>query len=70
MVKKAFHSQLFRRKIEVSEPDYWAIVYAETLYRIKDLEIQNCSCMKCNQDLDKLNDFLTRLRSHSPIPLK
>ena len=27
MVKKEFQSQLFRRKIEVSEPDYWSMVY-------------------------------------------
>jgi len=70
MEKKAFRSQLFRRQIEVYEPDYWPIVHAETLYRIKDLEIKKCSCFKCMQDLDRLNDYLNKLMSHSQEPIK
>jgi len=70
MEKKEFQSQLFRRKINVYEPDYCPIVHAETLYRIKDLEIKKCSCFKCIQDLDRLNEFLNKLMSLSPTPLK
>jgi hypothetical protein len=61
MNKKTFHSQLFKRQVEVTEQDYWPIVKAETLFRIKDLEIRNCSCFKCKQDLEKLNEFLAKL---------
>ena len=68
MEKKAFHSQLFRRKIEVSELGYWSIVYGETLFRIDDLEFRKCTCFKCSQDLEKYKDFLTRLRSTSVLP--
>ena len=68
MNKKPFHSQLFRRKIEVCEPDYWAIVHGETLYRINDLEIRKCTCFKCITDLEKYKEFLTRLRSASVLP--
>jgi hypothetical protein len=68
MEKKAFHSQLFRRKIEVSEPEYWSIVYSVTLFRIDDLEIRKCSCFKCITDLEKYKEFLTRLRSASVLP--
>jgi hypothetical protein len=70
MRKKEFQSQLFRRKINVYELDYWPIVHAETLYRIKDLEIKKCSCFKCIQDLDRLNEYLKRLMSHSQTPIK
>jgi len=68
MEKKEFQSQLFRRKINIYEPDYWPLVHAETLYRIKDLVIKQCSCFKCCQDLEKYKDFLTRLRSASVLP--
>ena len=68
MEKKAFHSQLFRRIIEVSDPDYWAIVHGETIFRIYDLEVRKCTCFKCIQDLEKYKDFLTRLRSASVLP--
>lgn len=61
MKKKDFHSQLFKRQIQITNPDYWSIVKAETLFRIKELEIKNCSCFKCKQDLEKLNKFLTKL---------
>jgi len=47
MEKKAFRSQLFRRKIDVYESDYWSIVWAETLFRIDDLEFRKCTCFKC-----------------------
>jgi len=70
MKKKAFYSQLFRRDISVNDKDYWSVVYAETLYRIKELEVKNCSCMDCNQDLDKLNNYLNVLRTHSQTPIK
>lgn len=69
MEKKSFNSQLFRRQINAHEPDYWPIVHAETLYRIKDLEIKKCSCFKCMQDLDRLNEYLNKLMSHPPVPI-
>ena len=68
MKQKEFHSQLFRRKIAVSEPDYWSIVYAETLYRIDDLEFRKCTCFKCTTDLENDKEFLERLRSASILP--
>mgnify|MGYP003476709152 FL=1 len=68
MVKKEFQSQLFRRKIEVSEPDYWSIVYGETLFRIDDLEFRKCTCFKRVTDLERYKEFLSRLRSASILP--
>ena len=68
MKKKVFHSQLFRRKIEISEQNYWSIVFGETLFRIDDLEFRKCTCFKCRQDLEKYKDLLVRLRSASILP--
>jgi len=68
MEKKAFRSQLFRRKIDVYESDYWSIVWAETLFRIDDLEFRKCTCFKCLTDLEEYKGFLTRLRSASLLP--
>jgi len=68
MERKAFQSQLFRRKIEVNVPDYWSIVWAETLFRIDDLEVRKCTCFKCSTDLEKYYAFLSRLRSASLLP--
>lgn len=70
MKNKAFHSQLFRRNVEVNELDYWSIVYGETLYRIDDLEFRKCTCFKCTTDLEKYKEFLERLRSAPILPQK
>ncbi len=61
MRKKRFHSRLFARYIEISENDYEAIVKAELLFRIKDLETKNCSCMACRDELKVLKDYYQKL---------
>jgi hypothetical protein len=58
MRKKSFHSLLFRKTIEPGDKDYWQKYYAEALYRLRDLEERNCSCLKCRQDREKLEDFV------------
>lgn len=56
-MKKRFYSRLFARYIEKSENDYEAFVKAELLFRIKDLETKNCSCMVCKNELEELKDY-------------
>ena len=68
MEKKAFHSQLFRRKIEVSEPDYWMYLYAEALYRLKQLEDLNCPCGNCFGDKIKTKHLLKQMEIDRHIP--
>jgi hypothetical protein len=62
MKKKKFDSQLFRREILPTEKDYFPIVYAELLYRIDDLETQNCSCFKCMEELEKYKNTLIKIK--------
>ena len=63
MKKKAFRSQLFRKEIMVNDPEYWIKVYAEFLFRIDDLEKQNCNCFKCQTDLENYRAFFEKLKS-------
>ena len=64
MAKKSFHSTLFSQEIKDSNPDYWPYVIAETLYRIKDMEIRNCSCFKCKEDLERLKEYAEKIMAH------
>lgn len=61
MRKKKFYSRLFGRNIEKSEKDYEAFVKAELLFRVKDLETKNCSCMACRDELEELKDYYQKL---------
>ena len=62
MNKKDFNSALFRQKILKTDPEYEAIVYVETIYRIRDLEEKNCSCMTCQNELAKYREFFNKLK--------
>lgn len=64
MAKKSFHSTLFRKEIKDSKPEYWPFVIAETLYRIKDMEIRNCSCFKCREDIERLKEYADKNMDH------
>jgi len=62
MNKKNFRSQLFRKEIKVNDPEYWIKVYAELLFRINELEVQNCNCFKCQTDLVNYKSFFKKFR--------
>ena len=61
MIKKVFYSQLFQRNIAKTEKDYSAIVKAELLYRIQQLQSENCSCFQCQSDLEKYQDYYNKI---------
>jgi hypothetical protein len=67
MKKKSFRSQLFRKAINENDPEYWIKVYAEFLFRIDELEQQNCKCFKCQNDLQNYKSFFEKLRSEKNI---
>ena len=60
MNKDKFYSELFRREIHKSEPEYEIKILAESLYRHYRLEKDKCSCMKCQENLKKLQGYLSR----------
>ena len=69
MKKKVFYSQLFRKTILKDDKEYWVKVYAEILFRIDELEKQNCNCFKCQSDLENYKSFFEKLRSEKTILL-
>jgi hypothetical protein len=60
MNKNKFYSQLFRREIYNSEPEYKIKVLAESLYRYYKLEEERCTCMQCRKDLEKIKKYLKK----------
>ena len=62
MKKKNFRSQLFRKEIHQNDPEYWIKVYAELLFRINELEEQQCNCFKCQTDLSNYKSFFEKFR--------
>ena len=61
MIKKDFHSKLFKRTIKKDEKDFASIVKSELLFRINDLKIKNCSCFQCQLDLEKYEKYYKKL---------
>jgi hypothetical protein len=70
MKKKTFRSQLFRKEINVNDPEYWIKVYAELLFRIYELEKQKCNCLKCQTDIDSYLKFFDKLNRDKNILYK
>jgi hypothetical protein len=61
MIKRKFKSYLFHRDINPDEKDFIAIVKAELLYRIFDLDEKNCSCMGCIQNRERYYNYLQNI---------
>jgi len=61
MTRRKFKSYLFHRDINPKEKDFFALVKAELLYRIFDLDEKNCSCMGCTQNIEKYYAFLQKI---------
>jgi len=55
LIKKDFQSELFNQTIKKDAENYDALVKAELLFRIKNLERANCSCYEC---ADKFKEYI------------
>ena len=62
MANRKFYSELFGRYILPDEVDYNSFVRAELLFRIDKMKDENCSCMKCKDDLKKFKDYFQNLK--------
>lgn len=61
MFRIEFKSRLFRKKIKPEEKDYWFFLYAEALFRIKQLKDLNCPCSFCFSEQLKLEHLLKQI---------
>ena len=59
-MKNHFFSTLFKKNITKGDSDYDTLVIAEVLYRLKIFELRNCSCMKCQDDRKKLEEYINK----------
>ena len=62
MANRKFYSELFGRYILPDEVDFNSFVKAELLFRIDKMKDENCSCMKCKDDLKKFKDYFQNLK--------
>ena len=61
MDKKTFKSRLFSKIINPDNPDYWIILYAEILHRLRLLEDQFCDCHFCKDEAAHLNQIIKQM---------
>jgi hypothetical protein len=68
MNRKAFRTKLFKRTVNPDNSDYWQLLYAEVLYRLKELEDLKCPCSFCFKDRVYLKNSLDRMVNEGYIP--
>jgi hypothetical protein len=68
MKRKTFYSHLFRKKIQSDNFDYWMYLYAEAMFREKELEELRCPCASCFADLVKTRNILKQMEIDGYIP--
>lgn len=68
MQRKTFISRLFKRKINSDDLAYWDYLYAEILYRIKQIEDLNCPCGDCFSDKAKTKHLSEKIIIDDHVP--
>ncbi len=61
MERKEFKSKLFNKKIKTDNLDYWFFLYAEVLYRLKQMSDLNCTCSSCFSDKVHFENLLDKM---------
>ena len=67
MKKKLFKSRLFNKSILENDKDYWLYLYADILFRLKQLQELNCPCVNCFHDKMKLTHLIRDLINDNHI---
>ena len=68
MQRKEFKSRLFKKTIKIDDLDYWSYLYAESLYRLKQLEDLKCSCGFCFAEKVRLEHLIQQMEEENHIP--
>ena len=64
---KSFKSQLFKQIIKPDNPSYWSYLYAEILFRLKQLDDHKCPCKKCYMDKHNFEWQLSEIENEGNI---
>jgi hypothetical protein len=68
MQRKVFKSRLFKKKIKPEDLDYWYFLYAEVLYRLKQLNDLKCPCSFCFSEKLQLEHLIQKMEGNHHIP--
>ena len=66
---KPFKSRLFRRIVKPDNLAYWDYLYAEILFRLKQIADLNCPCSKCYNDKHLLDWRISELEKEGKIEI-
>ena len=64
---KPFKSQLFKQIIKPDNPTYWSYLFAEILFRLKQLDDHKCPCKKCYMDKHNLEWRISEMENDGKI---
>ena len=67
MKRKQLKPRLFKKKIRADNNNYWFILYAEILYRLKQLDDLKCPCGHCFSEKLRLEQILNQLEEYQHI---
>ncbi len=67
MKRKEFKSRLFKKKIRADDKDFWFFLFAELLYRLKQLDDLKCPCSSCFSEKLRLEQILIQLEEDQHI---
>ena len=67
MKRKDFKSRLFKKKIRTDNKDFWFFLYAEILYRLKQLADLKCPCGHCFSEKLKLEHLIQQMEEDQHI---
>lgn len=68
MQRKQFKSRLFKKIIKIDDLDYWSYLYAESLYRLKQLDDFKCPCGFCFSEKVRLEYLIRQMEEENHIP--
>ena len=67
MQRKQFKSRLFKKTIKQDDINYWDYLYAESLFRLKQLEDLNCPCSFCFSEKVKITHLISQMEEENHI---
>ena len=68
MQRKNFNSRLFKKNIKIDDLDYWNYLYAESLFRLKQLDDLRCACGFCFAERIRLQHLINQMEDENYIP--